>query len=222
LRGTVIAFDPVTDSGAISSADGNRYDFVIADWYGLRGPPRPGDVVEFQPQGQRAIGIEPEYVKTSFDRFYFSYRGRISRSEFWFKWMLPFIGIGLIVIMIVLLAALQTSYKSHNPLAEIYDGFFSYLIIFTGATIWTESVVLAKRIHDRNKPGWLVFLCLVPRFVPFIFPKLFPVVFGTVGFVVSIWFLIEFGCLQGTIGPNRYGPDPLRRADTPDATPSPS
>jgi hypothetical protein len=35
LRGSVITFDPATDTGVISSADGNRYGFVIADWYGL-------------------------------------------------------------------------------------------------------------------------------------------------------------------------------------------
>jgi uncharacterized membrane protein YhaH (DUF805 family) len=26
---------------------------------------------------------------------------------------------------------------------------------------------------------------------------------------VAIWFLVEFGCLRGTIGANRYGPDPV-------------
>jgi hypothetical protein len=30
---------------------------------------------------------------------------------------------------------------------------------------------------------------------------------------VTIWFLIELGMLKGTPGPNRFGPDPLRRAD---------
>jgi uncharacterized membrane protein YhaH (DUF805 family) len=27
---------------------------------------------------------------------------------------------------------------------------------------------------------------------------------------VGVWFFIEFGCLRGTIGANRYGPDPVR------------
>jgi uncharacterized membrane protein YhaH (DUF805 family) len=210
LRGNIIGFDPVTDSGAISGGDGNRYDFVIADWYGLRGQPRDGDVVDFQPQGQRATQIEPEYVKSSFDRFYFSYQGRISRSEFWLKWMLPFLITGLILTAIVSLSAIQSLSKSSDPVETLYNVFITYFIIFTAATIWTESVILAKRIHDRNKPGWLVFLCLVPRFMPMIVPGVFPVIFGTIGFLVSIWFLIEFGCLRGTIGANQYGPDPAR------------
>ena len=26
---------------------------------------------------------------------------------------------------------------------------------------------------------------------------------------VGIWALVELGCLRGTVGPNRHGPDPL-------------
>jgi uncharacterized membrane protein YhaH (DUF805 family) len=43
-----------------------------------------------------------------------------------------------------------------------------------------------------------------------ILPGVFPVIFGVIGFLVFIWFLIEFGCLRGTIGANRYGPDSVR------------
>jgi uncharacterized membrane protein YhaH (DUF805 family) len=31
--------------------------------------------------------------------------------------------------------------------------------------------------------------------------------------IVALWFLIELGCMRGTPGDNRYGPDPL--ASTP-------
>jgi uncharacterized membrane protein YhaH (DUF805 family) len=30
-----------------------------------------------------------------------------------------------------------------------------------------------------------------------------------VSFAITIWAFVELGCLRGTIGPNRYGPDPL-------------
>jgi uncharacterized membrane protein YhaH (DUF805 family) len=29
---------------------------------------------------------------------------------------------------------------------------------------------------------------------------------------VAIWFFIEFGCMRGTIGPNRFGADPVPRS----------
>src|SRR6266487_727368 len=33
-----------------------------------------------------------------------------------------------------------------------------------------------------------------------------------IGLAISVWAFVELGCLRGTPGPNRYGPDPL---DTP-------
>jgi uncharacterized membrane protein YhaH (DUF805 family) len=50
--------------------------------------------------------------------------------------------------------------------------------------------VTVKRYHDRDKSGWWILILFIPL----------------VGF---IWFLIELGCLPGTPGPNRFGPDPL-------------
>lgn len=47
-----------------------------------------------------------------------------------------------------------------------------------------------KRYHDRDKSGAWVLIQLVP-------------------FVGPFWYVIEAGCLRGTVGPNRYGPDPL-------------
>ncbi len=56
--------------------------------------------------------------------------------------------------------------------------------------IWPSLVVAIKRWHDRDKSGWW---CLI-NFIP---------VVGT------IWAFVENGCLEGTTGDNRFGPDPL-------------
>ncbi len=43
-------------------------------------------------------------------------------------------------------------------------------------------------------------------------PPVMPVVSNMVDLivlVVLVWFFIEFGCMRGTIGVNRYGPDPV-------------
>jgi uncharacterized membrane protein YhaH (DUF805 family) len=40
-------------------------------------------------------------------------------------------------------------------------------------------------------------------------------VVGVLIFVIEIWQLIWFGCLRGTAGSNRYGPDPLIQQATP-------
>jgi uncharacterized membrane protein YhaH (DUF805 family) len=30
-----------------------------------------------------------------------------------------------------------------------------------------------------------------------------------ISFGITVWAFVELGCLRGTMGPNRYGPDPL-------------
>jgi uncharacterized membrane protein YhaH (DUF805 family) len=47
-----------------------------------------------------------------------------------------------------------------------------------------------KRCHDRDRSGWFLLIVLIP-------------------IVGSIWLLAELGFLRGTIGPNRFGSDPL-------------
>jgi uncharacterized membrane protein YhaH (DUF805 family) len=34
-------------------------------------------------------------------------------------------------------------------------------------------------------------------------------VLHVISFAISVWAFVELGCLLGTVGPNRYGPDPL-------------
>lgn len=46
-----------------------------------------------------------------------------------------------------------------------------------------------KRWHDRDKSAWWVLIGLLP--------------------IIQIWAFVELGCLKGTSGPNRFGPDPL-------------
>ena len=57
-------------------------------------------------------------------------------------------------------------------------------------TIYFALAVYAKRWHDRDKSGWWTLIVLVP-------------------FIGAIWLLVECGILEGTRGPNRFGPDPL-------------
>ena len=52
----------------------------------------------------------------------------------------------------------------------------------------------------------------IPFMVPFSMHFMWPFVlpFFLVGMGIQIWGLVEFGCMRGTIGPNGYGPDPLK------------
>jgi hypothetical protein len=121
MKGNVIGFDPDTNTGAISGHDGSRYDFAMVDWRGNQ-QPRHGDAVDFQAQGQRATQIyllQAEYVAPSFGQFYFSPSGRISRSQYWIRFMLPCIGI-TVVLQIMAVSAGNNSCSWLNN-----DNFFS-------------------------------------------------------------------------------------------------
>jgi uncharacterized membrane protein YhaH (DUF805 family) len=58
------------------------------------------------------------------------------------------------------------------------------------AFIWPSLAISIKRWHDRDKSGWWVLIGFIPL-------------------IGGIWVLIETGFLEGTKGPNQYGPDPL-------------
>lgn len=63
-------------------------------------------------------------------------------------------------------------------------------VLFGIVLIWPGLAVSVKRCHDRGKSGWFLLVGLIP-------------VLGT------LWLLIDLGFLRGTVGPNRFGDDPL-------------
>ncbi len=220
MKGNVIGFDPDTNTGAISGHDGQRYDFAAADWHSTRRP-QHGDQIDFVPDGARATQIyllEPEYVAPNPVQFLFSPRGRISRSQYWLRYVLPVAAIGL-VLQIAIVAS-----GEDKPVGKVFEAISN---IFLLVTLWPGIAILVKRIHDRDKPGWLVFVLYVPlaiflvaaagtliALIAEVEAALFAIVataiLATVVLGICIWFFVEFGCLRGTIGANRYGPDPVR------------
>jgi uncharacterized membrane protein YhaH (DUF805 family) len=228
MRGNVIGFDPDTNTGAISGHDGSRYDFVTQDWHG-HAAPRHGDIVDFQAQGGRALDIyliAPEYVPPTIGQFYFSPSGRISRSQYWLRFVVPY----FVIYFLLEIAAGMT-----DDASTMHTVFAVILGIFGLVALWPTIAILVKRIHDRNKPGWLCLILYVPTtlFIVLLIVWLAeaiaaaaatgtftPPPLGALGItvillamisaIVGLWFFVEFGCLRGTVGPNRYGPDPVR------------
>ena len=215
MRGNVIGFDADSNSGAISGYDGKRYDFATVDWHS-QNRPRHGDLVDFVTEGQRATQIyllEPEYVRPGFVEFYLSPTGRISRSQYWLRYMLPVFLIGLVLNVTASIARAAGS----EAVAESFNVLYGLFVL---ATLWPSIAVLVKRMHDRDKSGWLVLLpsLLLPLIIvaaiaaaiegsgvgAVVIAALLGVAFAG----ISIWFFVEFGCLRGTVGANRFGPDP--------------
>jgi len=220
MQGHVIGFDPDTSTGAISGPDGKRYDFATADWRGQEAPGR-GDLVDFTLDGERAtliLLLEPAYLRPGIGEFYFSPRHWISRSQYWLGYVLPAFGIAVI---------LRLAAVFHGEPSREGGPFMTVLLLFYLVALWPGVAVLVKRIHDRNKSGWLALILYIPLFIGIIVAAFAiasiaagnihlgnqlaifgAIVFAGVG-IVGIWFLVEFGCLRGTIGANQYGPDPV-------------
>ena len=138
-------------------------------------------------------------------RLLFSYKGRINRAKYWLGFLIQ-IGISTLVVLVFI---------TINVVSPLLGGICG-LILFA-VVIWSWFAINTKRLHDRDKSGWflLVFWGL-------------PLILGTLETVaqqndnnslqiicalgetaIGIWMFIELGCLRGTPGTNRFGPDPL-------------
>ena len=108
----------------------------------------------------------------------FVYRGRASRSAYWWFVLFEVIAAIVLELLIVIPAATHSS---------AIVGLF--LIIVSIAMLYVALVGLAltiRRLHDIDRSGWWVFIGLVPF----------------VGGIV----LLVFSLLEGTPGPNRFQP----------------
>jgi uncharacterized membrane protein YhaH (DUF805 family) len=120
-------------------------------------------------------------------KFLFSIDGRVSRAPYW----------------LALLAVLLVDSIAFGVIGgfELFDGDTLaverkgpsrlWALLVVPPSLWIGLVLSVKRWHDRNKSGRWILINLVP----------------VVGW---LWHLIECGFLRGTIGPNRFGQDPLR------------
>jgi uncharacterized membrane protein YhaH (DUF805 family) len=82
--------------------------------------------------------------------------------------------------------------------------------------LWIIAAVGVKRLHDRDRPGYLIA-------APIVLGAIIAVVIAAAnqsaaailpgaGFV-ALLALVPLGFVKGTQGPNRYGPDPLATKD---------
>jgi uncharacterized membrane protein YhaH (DUF805 family) len=119
----------------------------------------------------------------------FSFEGRIRRLHYW----LVSIGVGAVASVIggvlfsfsgmIVMTAAGPIWHAPNPIAGVL------LLALYAAEIWIGLALGAKRCHDRDKSAWFLLISLIP-------------------FLGALWLLIELGFLDGTPGPNKYGPSP--------------
>ena len=154
--------------------------------------------------------------------FLFFPNGRVSRSDRWFKFFLPCLGITIVAAIIDFTPLMPPGLGGKNGLAQTTVSIFYF---------WPNIAVSIKRFHDRNMSGWWTLysvLLAVPGTALILYGAFVgqvqlssgqlsgPVagfIFGGVALIfvdIVAFFIIQF-CLPGTHGPNKYGEDPLTR-----------
>jgi uncharacterized membrane protein YhaH (DUF805 family) len=124
----------------------------------------------------------------------------------WLVWGIVY---ALLLLMLALLGLV--------PIAAIGLGFIAVILALN-----SNIAIANKRLHDLGWSGWwqLVFwggqgaINIVARYAG---SHSIVLEFGSLALFVAM--VVIFGCLRGTEGPNKYGPDPLAAApETPAAT----
>lgn len=110
---------------------------------------------------------------------YMKFDGRARRKEYW-NFILAQV---LLVIVLMILAGVL------GAIADILGTIVMivYYIVSLGL-ILPGLGVLVRRLHDVDKEWYFIFLSLIPLVGPFIL----------------LYFLVQ----PGTVGPNKFGPDP--------------
>jgi uncharacterized membrane protein YhaH (DUF805 family) len=124
-------------------------------------------------------------------RMLFGFEGRIRRLHYWL-W-----GIGSAFVDACILTVLLSLGGGYGmwPQARAahQDSPAGVWLIACGIVLllalWTQLALQVKRWHDRDKSGLWVFISFIPL-------------------IGSLWILVECGFLDGTPGPNRFGPSP--------------
>lgn len=147
-----------------------------------------------------------------------SYTGRINRGKYWLAAVIYFVlflllvalGFGMLgngIIAIVLSGEDADGGLIAGVVAKSIGFFLITLIVFVAISI-SGVFVGIKRLHDRDKSGWwLALFYLLPSVLSGLSDN--SVIFPIAGFAISIWAFVELGCLRGTVGTNKYGPDPI-------------
>lgn len=132
-------------------------------------------------------------IRTCFSK-YATFSGRARRSEFWFFMLLLFI---VDAVFGIVAGVMLTGWLAKNsealgsgaaPMPAGLMAVYGILGLFHLAVLLPALAVSVRRLHDTDRSGGFWFLNLIP-------------------FVGQIIVLV-FQILEGTRGPNRFGPDP--------------
>jgi uncharacterized membrane protein YhaH (DUF805 family) len=132
---------------------------------------------------------------------YFDFKGRSRRMEYW-SFALLVLVVYIVLLGIMMAGGFSLAALSGDPAAaaglEMGPVFYigaGLLGLFGLAIIIPSIAVVVRRLHDRDMSGWW--------YLGFILASMIPIVGIIAGIAMQVLLL-----LPGTVGPNRFGPDP--------------
>ena len=132
---------------------------------------------------------------------YFSFNGRLNRKPFIIRNI-----VSIFIILILTIAIIIPLYGLQN--AENFNLSVPYFVILF-ISIWFYLANMNRRFQDMNKgKEWtiiLFILYIVGLLLDLAQYTSFSLVLSSVSFVFFIYLCAK----KGTVGPNKYGPDPL-------------
>lgn len=137
---------------------------------------------------------------------YAQFSGRSRRKEFWMFFLLNMIVYLLVFGTFFATGGMTEAIRDANPQSglDVYRGMFSGIgligMLWALVTFIPNIAVAVRRLHDRDMSGWWYLGFIVLSAIPLI------------GLLASIAFLVVMA-LEGTRGPNRFGPDPKGGTD---------
>lgn len=122
-------------------------------------------------------------------RRYADFSGRSRRKEYWMFYLFNLLAgcaIGLVAGAVALIT--YSAGWSEDEMMMAMIPVWLLIAAWVLVLFIPQIAVTVRRFHDQDHSGWMFLL----GFIPF---------FGGI-------ILLVFMCLEGTRGPNRYGPDP--------------
>ena len=169
-------------------------------------------------------GMDMEWMLMPLRR-YADFSGRSRRMEFWMWQVFKFAVVIAFMLLMTVLGGAALISANGDPGAMMAAGgivmiLYLVLLLFGLAIIIPDIAVSVRRLHDTNRTGWWILAPVAPYIVVFLAAGVavsspdmagaasvigFAALIATLGLAVT---LLVFYFLEGTRGPNRYGPDP--------------
>jgi uncharacterized membrane protein YhaH (DUF805 family) len=157
---------------------------------------------------------------------YFQFSGRARRKEYW-MYVLFLVLVSAVLQTVESILGLQSMVPNAGQTAQVGVGGTGPISGLFGLAVFIPSLAVTfRRLHDTNRSGWwagaffLLYAAIIGIVLTYVFaagagrdpfqsvgPFAAIGIIGLAIFLLGIVLLV-FMCLDGTSGPNRFGPDP--------------